>query len=88
MIVECPSCHTRYRTDTAGAPDETTFFECTQADCGHVFPYSRSALQTEQGPEPEAEASVYDPVDDPAEDPSHDFAQPTANDPANNIGFK
>ena len=72
MIVECPSCHTRYRTDTAGTPDETTFFECTQADCGHVFPYSRPALQTEQGPEHEAEASVDNPVDDPAEDPSDD----------------
>ena len=76
MIVECPSCHTRYRTDTAGPPDETTFFECTQADCGHVFPYSRPALETEQGPEPEAEASGYDPE----EDSSHDPAQPPAND--------
>ena len=69
MIVECPSCRTRYRTDTAGAPDETTFFECTQTDCGHVFPYSSPVLQTEQIPEYEAGAPADDPADNPADDP-------------------
>ena len=69
MIVECPSCHTRYRTDTAGAPDEATFFECTQTDCGHVFPYSSPVLQTEQVPEYEAETPANDPANDPADDP-------------------
>ncbi len=64
MIVECPSCHTRYKTDTAGLPDETTFFECTQTDCGHIFPYESPVLQTEQGSEHEAEASGQDPASD------------------------
>lgn len=45
MIVECPACHTRYRTQVLGAVDETTFFECTRARCGHVF---RSAPPTVQ----------------------------------------
>ncbi len=72
MIVECPSCHTRYKTDAAGAPDETTFFECTQTDCGHVFPYESPVLQTEQCPEHEAEATAQPPSDDPAEDPGYD----------------
>ena len=80
MIVECPSCRTRYRTDTVGAPDETTFFECTQADCGHVFPYSRPVLQTEQGSEYEAEAAVNDPPIAPAEPPSPTVDSPPAHE--------
>ena len=48
VIVECPSCQTRYRTDVAGAVDETTFFECTQADCGHVFQAAQPAVQVDE----------------------------------------
>ena len=40
MIVECPACHTRYRTDSLGGIDDSTFFQCSQEECGHVFPYS------------------------------------------------
>ena len=80
MTVECPSCHTRYRTDTAGAPDETTFFECTQTDCGHVFPYSRPVLQTEQVPEHEAEAPANDPPITPAEPPSPTVDSPPSHE--------
>lgn len=40
MIVECPACHTRYRTDSRGVIDDSTFFQCSQEECGHVFPYS------------------------------------------------
>lgn len=40
MIVECPSCHTRYRTDRAAVVDENTVFECSQDQCRHVFSYS------------------------------------------------
>lgn len=44
MIVECPACRTRYRTDSAGLIEGNTFFECTQEDCRHVFPYVPSLL--------------------------------------------
>ncbi|MBI3302023.1 MAG: DUF3426 domain-containing protein [Deltaproteobacteria bacterium] len=40
MIVECPACHTRYRTDSSGVIDDNTFFECSQEECRHVFSYS------------------------------------------------
>jgi hypothetical protein len=39
VIVECPACRTRYRTDGAGLIEGTTFFECTKEECRHVFPY-------------------------------------------------
>lgn len=44
MIVECPACHTRYRTDSLGVIDDSTFFQCSQEECGHVFPYSPPLL--------------------------------------------
>ncbi len=45
MIVECPACHTRYRTDSTTLVDENTFFECSQESCQHVFPYSPPVLR-------------------------------------------
>lgn len=45
MIVECPVCRTRYRTDGAGIIDENTFFECSQENCQHVFSYTPPLLQ-------------------------------------------
>lgn len=39
MIIECPACHTRYRTDDSLTITETTLFECSREQCGHVFPY-------------------------------------------------
>ena len=44
MIVECPACHTRYRIENAGGIDDSTFFECSQEECRHVFPYSPPLL--------------------------------------------
>ena len=45
MIVECPACRTRYRTESAGLIEGNTFFECTKEDCQHVFPYAPPLLQ-------------------------------------------
>lgn len=45
VIVECPVCRTRYRTDSTGLIEGNTFFECTREDCRHVFPYIPSFLQ-------------------------------------------
>ena len=39
MIIECPACHTRYRTDDSLAITEATLFECSREQCGHVFPH-------------------------------------------------
>lgn len=47
MIVECPACHIRYRTQVLGAVDETTFFECTQTGCRHVFQSTPPVVQIE-----------------------------------------
>ena len=44
MIVECPACHTRYRIESAEVLDDSTFFECPQDGCRHVFPYSPPLL--------------------------------------------
>lgn len=44
MIVECPACHTRYRTDNTAFIDEDTLFECSQAHCQYVFSYTPSVL--------------------------------------------
>lgn len=69
MIVECPSCHTRYRTDVAGVVDETTFFECSQADCRHVFQSVLPVVQIDHLPEQDIgpEAALPEvPADDPA----------------------
>ena len=56
MIVECPACRTRYRTQALGAVDETTFFECTRAHCGHVFPSAPPTVQVGLFSEPPADA--------------------------------
>lgn len=56
MIVECPACRTRYRTQALGAVDETTFFECTRAHCGHVFPSAPPTVQVGLFSEPSADA--------------------------------
>ena len=56
MIVECPACHTRYRTQALGAVDETTFFECTRAHCGHVFPSAPPTVQVGLFSEPSVKA--------------------------------
>lgn len=44
VIVQCPSCLTRYRTESSHIVDETTRFQCTQEDCGHIFSYSPPLL--------------------------------------------
>lgn len=58
MIVECPACHTRYRTDSTTLVDENTFFECSQESCQHVFPYSPPVLR---GGENEAHSAASPP---------------------------
>ncbi len=73
MIVECPSCHTRYRTDVAGVVDETTFFECSRPDCGHVFQSVPPLVQIDHLPEqdpaqdrdPQGAPASEAPADDP-----------------------
>jgi hypothetical protein len=45
VIVECPACHTRYRTDSTTIVDEDTFFECSQESCQHVFQYTPPVLR-------------------------------------------
>ena len=77
MIVECPSCHTRYRTDVAGGVDETTFFECSQPDCGHVFQFAPPLVQIDHLPEQDIDPEVAPseaPADDPAFTASGDFS--------------
>jgi predicted Zn finger-like uncharacterized protein len=44
VIVQCPSCQTRYRTDSSHIVDENTRFQCTQEGCGHIFFYSPPLL--------------------------------------------
>ena len=44
MVIECPACHTRYRVESAGGIDDSTFFECPQEGCRCVFPYSPPPL--------------------------------------------
>jgi hypothetical protein len=46
VIVECPSCRTRYRTDSAAVIDENTVFECSQDQCRHVFSYSPPVMHS------------------------------------------
>ena len=69
MIVECPSCHTRYRTDVAGVVDETTFFECSRPDCGHVFQFAPPLVQIDHLPEQDIDPEVV-PSEAPADDPA------------------
>lgn len=76
MIVECPSCRTRYRTDGGGVIDGGTFFECSQDHCRHVFLYSAPVMRgneresTRSAPVPPA------PFRAPAAHPSFDSSQP------------
>jgi hypothetical protein len=44
VIVQCPLCQTRYRTDSSHIVEETTRFQCTQEGCGHIFSYSPPLL--------------------------------------------
>ena len=77
MIVECPSCHTRYRTDVAGVVDETTFFECSRPDCGHVFQFVPPLVQIDHLPAQDVDPEVTPseaPADDPAFTSSGDFS--------------
>jgi hypothetical protein len=39
MIIECPACHTRYRTDSASV-EAGVIYECTQEQCGERFAYT------------------------------------------------
>lgn len=69
MIVECPACHTRYRTDNTALIDEDTLFECSQAHCQHVFSYAPSVLHSgEHQPIP------VTPPPSPARQPDDFFA--------------
>jgi Protein of unknown function (DUF3426) len=66
VIVECPACHTRYRTDSTTIVDEDTFFECSQESCQHVFQYTPPVLR---GGENEArlgnaQSAIFPPDDD------------------------
>ena len=70
MIVECPSCHTRYRTDVAGVVDETTFFECSRPDCGHVFQFAPPLVQIDHLPEQDTVLEVAPSSEIPADDPA------------------
>ena|GEM_PF-6321603 len=51
MIIECPACHTRYRTTSSLSITENTLFECSREQCGHVFPYVPESPQ-ETGADP------------------------------------
>ena len=76
MIIECPACHTRYRTDGSLAITDFTLFECSREQCGHVFSYSLG-LSQETGGEP--------PLgDSPLESPDTPFAE-SLSVPANNL---
>jgi len=59
VIVECPACHTRYRTDSTTIVDEDTFFECSQESCQHVFQYTPPVLR---GGENEAHPDTAQPA--------------------------
>ncbi len=45
MIVECPLCHTRYRTESSHIIEETTRFQCTKDGCEHLFHYAPPLLE-------------------------------------------
>ena len=64
MIVECPACHTRYRTDDSVDLNEDTLFECSREQCGHVFPSTPDLFR--KGP-PEEPPVILPPPDIAAE---------------------
>lgn len=82
MIVECPACHTRYRTDSADILDEGTLFECSQEECRHIFAYSPPLWGGDEKipaceplppfpPTEPSEASFDEQTEVPREPPSH-----------------
>jgi hypothetical protein len=62
VIVECPACHTRYRTDRAAVIAENTVFECSQEQCRHRFPYAFSLPPSAQLPEELDEPEDFTPL--------------------------
>lgn len=71
MIVECPACHTHYRTNSAGVIDGVTFFECSHEQCRHVFLYSAPALR---GGEDEHPAANHPPSSPSRAGPGRSFS--------------
>jgi len=45
VIVECPLCHTRYRTESSYIIEEITRFQCTKDGCEHIFHYTPPLLE-------------------------------------------
>ena len=45
VIVECPLCHTRYRTESSHIIEETTRFQCSKDGCEHIFHYAPPLLE-------------------------------------------
>jgi len=64
VIIECPACHTRYRTDNSLVVTESTLFECSRDQCGHVFPYLPDSLQ-----ETASRPLIEDPLVEPSGPP-------------------
>ena len=62
MIIECPACHTRYRTDGSLSITESTLFECSREQCGYVFSYFPESPR-ETGADPLPGESFVDPPD-------------------------
>ena len=61
----------------AGVVDETTFFECSRPDCGHVFQFAPPLVQIDHLPEQDIDPEVAPseaPADDPAFTSSGDFS--------------
>ncbi len=58
MIVECPTCHTRYRINDSATLNESTLFECTQDRCREVFPCAPELFNGDPRPEPEGHLPV------------------------------
>ena len=68
MIIECPACHTRYRTDGSLSITDSTLFECSREQCGHVFSYfPEHPRETEE--EPVSEDSPMESSDTPFPEP-------------------
>jgi len=86
VIVECPACHTRYRTDSTTIVDEDTLFECSQENCQHVFQYVPPVLRGGEHEARSANAPVLAPLpEEPFEPmPPHDIVHelPIAAPPA------
>lgn len=70
MIIECPACHTRYRMDNSVSITESTLFECSREQCGHVFPYFPESPQPTATELPLVEDPLIESPDPLAIDPS------------------